>query len=250
MRMIIITASLSLLTLIDSLHAGSWLLADKHKLAGAAAGSGGRLVQLENPLEQTTNLNVGEENILELPIGWKNCGKPDDLFKLRSFTISPDPPRRSQVLTIQVVGTLLESLNGGHVNYTVQLGVVPIPIVQDSINLCETLKMEPNLPHCPLESGEWNVTHKVEIPREVPFGHYSIQASGWTDDNRQVFCVEGTTIISLLQQQQEELSSLSPSNQSIDQGEGEGSAELTNHHHHNQLDDGDWNHQVEFTGKV
>jgi hypothetical protein len=136
-----------------------------------------------------------DEEEPEMPEGWRSCGTPDDVFQVYSLKITPDPPKRSQNLRVQVTGYLAEELTTGSMNYTVKFGV--IPIVQDTMELCEALKMEPKLPQCPLHGGEWDVTHEVEMPREIPFGTYTIRSTASTSDGRQIYCVEGSTTIGI-----------------------------------------------------
>lgn len=144
-------------------------------------------------------LDALNEDEPEMPKGWSNCGSSDDLFALRSFTLSPDPPRRSRMLSVRVAGDLATALTGGTLNYTVTFGI--IPIVQDSLSLCEALALEPKIPQCPLRSGEWDVRHEVEMPREVPFGRYNVRAAAWDLEGRQIFCVEGATVIGIMMAQ-------------------------------------------------
>ncbi|PJF17547.1 putative fungal zinc cluster transcriptionfactor [Paramicrosporidium saccamoebae] len=144
-------------------------------------------------------LDALNEDEPDMPKGWSNCGSSDDLFSLHSFTLTPDPPRRSQMLSVRVAGNLATPLAGGTLNYTVTFGI--IPIVQDSLSLCDALALEPKIPQCPLRSGDWDVRHEVELPREVPFGKYKVRAAAWDVEGRQIFCVEGTTVIGIMMAQ-------------------------------------------------
>lgn len=140
-------------------------------------------------------LSLDEEGAPRLPRGWENCGDEDDLFRLHSLSLTPDPPRRASMLKVNVAGELLEPLMTGRVNYTVRFGI--IPIVKDSVELCEALRMEPKIPQCPLRSGLWNVTHEVELPAETPFGKYSIEAAAWNRLGKRIFCLRGSTTVGL-----------------------------------------------------
>lgn len=139
--------------------------------------------------------NHHQKDIPVLPKGWTSCGKSDDVFQLESFTITPEPPKRGTFVTINVKGNLLHELDGGKLNYTVKFGI--IPIVKDSMELCEALKMEPGIPQCPLRKGKWDVTHDVEVPMETPFGRYSITASAWDKEGKEIFCLQGETTLGL-----------------------------------------------------
>ncbi len=130
-----------------------------------------------------------------MPSGWELCDQTDDLFQLEVFNVSPDPPRRGQFMSIHVKGHLLEALEDGTVEYTVRYG--GIPIVHDKQPLCEALALEPSLPQCPLRAGKWNIKRQIDLPYAVPFGKYSISAVGWNPQGERIFCVEGTTVLSL-----------------------------------------------------
>jgi hypothetical protein len=172
--------------LFGAIHCAEWSGADEIA----------QFMQEDPTVDALELLDVMDDDEPEMPKGWSNCGTTNDLFQLGTFSMTPDPPRRSSTLSVRVAGTLAEQLTGGRLNYTVSFGI--IPIVQDSIELCEALKLEPKIPQCPLRSGEWDVTHHVEMPREVPFGRYVIRAAAWNNDGREIFCVEGTTVIGIM----------------------------------------------------
>lgn len=175
----------------------------------------------------------GDDGEASLPKGWHNCGTHEDLFHIHAFSMTPDPPKRSRQLAVRVAGELSETLQGGLLNYTVMYGV--IPIVQDSLELCEALRMEPKIPQCPLKGGNWDVTHEVEMPREVPFGRYTVKAQAWSPQGKRIFCVEGTTVIGIMTNKEDD--DVLPLGK--DSAIAEEDAQLFN-------DDGIWNQQVEF----
>lgn len=161
----------------------------------------------ELAIKEKTNLGIAAtesgsdaEDEPKLPKGWASCSSPSALFQLHSITLSPDPPRRSNLLRINIRGNLAVPITTGLFNYTVRYGI--IPIVKDSMELCDALRMEPRIPQCPLRSGAWDVTHTVELPKETPFGRYSVEAAAWHADGREIFCLKGTTVIGLLSMKQ------------------------------------------------
>jgi len=131
-----------------------------------------------------------------MPAGWRNCGSPADIFQLKSLEVQPDPPKRGKELIVSVKGALSKPLDGGHIEYEVSLGA--IPLVKDKLPLCEALKLEPGLPQCELRAGDWEVSHRTELPIQIPFGTYRIAAQGFDLDGKRIFCVTGSTTIKLL----------------------------------------------------
>lgn len=123
------------------------------------------------------------------PVSWTDCGTPDDLFRLEGITLSPDPPRRSAPLTVNVKGYLREQLDEGVVEYEVKFG--GFKLATGSLDGCPALKEEPALPQCPVQPGPINVTHTVQLPWHIPPGKYLINAKGKRSaDGKQIFCVD------------------------------------------------------------
>ncbi|NBO24991.1 MAG: hypothetical protein EBU93_07165, partial [Chlamydiae bacterium] len=82
------------------------------------------------------------------PILWTNCGDPaTDLFQLESIVVSPDPPRRSAPLTVNIRGYLKETLDEGRIDYVAKFG--GFTLASGNLDGCPTLHQEPDLPQCP-----------------------------------------------------------------------------------------------------
>lgn len=131
------------------------------------------------------------------PVSWVSCGRDDDLFSFESLEISPDPPRRSSPLTVNVTGYLKEAIDEGVVEYEAKFG--GFTLATGKLDGCPTLKKEPNLPQCPVAAGRINVTHSVELPWHVPPGRYLINAKGKRSvDGKQIFCIDLDVLIDLI----------------------------------------------------
>lgn len=74
-------------------------------------------------------------------------------------------PNRGANLTIDVVGTLLETVKeGAYVNLQVKYGL--IRLVNTKADLCEQVK---NIDlECPIKKGKTTITKDVTLPKEIP----------------------------------------------------------------------------------
>ncbi|KAJ3334374.1 Phosphatidylglycerol/phosphatidylinositol transfer protein [Blyttiomyces sp. JEL0837] len=94
-----------------------------------------------------------------------SCGKPEDIFQPQSIILSPDPPRRGQPLTVEIIGELTEDVvDGASADVQVKLGV--IKLLDQSLDLCKEVGQIGR--ECPIEKGHQEIRHTVDIPREVP----------------------------------------------------------------------------------
>ncbi|KAJ4453755.1 putative phospholipid transfer protein [Paratrimastix pyriformis] len=98
---------------------------------------------------------------------WTNCGKDSDHFHMSSITLSPDPPRIGQNVTIDVKGSLDEAVTGGDAELLVKFFGVKLLDLKKPV--CE---MDPQTYPCPIAAGPWGVHQDVEIPSATPKGHY------------------------------------------------------------------------------
>lgn len=148
------------------------------------------------PKEHCGNGNGNDDAEQEMPQGWESCATDHDLFRLETLRITPNPPRRGKTLQVHLVGTLLEDIDAGTVDYTVAFGKVPI--LKDSVDLCSLLAEERSLPQCPLGKGKWIVDYTAKLSNMIPFGQFQISAKGWDSQGREIFCINGATSIAVL----------------------------------------------------
>ncbi|KAJ6088802.1 MD-2-related lipid-recognition [Penicillium sp. IBT 16267x] len=140
------------------------------------------------PLQTSTQdlISVPGENPLVY------CGNPDSYsLKIDSVTLSPNPPKAGQKLTITASGTVGETIvEGAYVNLVVKYGL--ITLISQTADLCEQLG---NVDlKCPLEKGKMVLTKEVELPKQIPPGKYSVLADVYNDDDKQVTCLEANNI--------------------------------------------------------
>lgn len=98
---------------------------------------------------------------------WRDCGIPTDPIQIESITISPDPPRPGQDLTVKVNAQVSETIeDGAYADVTVKLGL--IKLLEKHFDLCEEARIANATVQCPVESGSYTVQHTVALPREIP----------------------------------------------------------------------------------
>lgn len=56
--------------------------------------------------------------------------------------------------------------------------------------MCSTLKMEPQVPQCPIKAGIWKVQVNTEIPSHVIPAVYGIEAELWDQDKNRINCIK------------------------------------------------------------
>lgn len=135
------------------------------------------------------------------PVSWTLCSSPGALFHLESLDLSPDPPQRSSPLTVHVRGLLKERIESGWLNLSASFG--GLQLVKRTEDGCSLLAKEGgSLPQCPIEAGEIDVTHTVQLPWHVPPGRYLIDVNVETkDDHREVLCLKLDVAIDLIRQE-------------------------------------------------
>lgn len=65
-----------------------------------------------------------------------------------------------------------------------------ITIIKQTADLCDTVK---NVDlKCPIEKGKTTITKKVDLPKQIPPGKYSVIADAQTKDEDRVTCLTAT----------------------------------------------------------
>ncbi|KAM0718857.1 hypothetical protein Q7P37_005929 [Cladosporium fusiforme] len=149
-------------------------------LATASAGSffGGPEVALDD------SLSVPGDNPLQ------HCANPkDDILTIESVDLSPNPPKAGTTLSITAKGDLAEDVEeGAKVHLQVKYGL--ITIIKQEADLCNTVK-EVDL-ECPIKKGETALTKKVELPKQIPPGKYTVLADVISKDDKKITCLTAT----------------------------------------------------------
>ncbi|RUS22186.1 ML domain-containing protein [Endogone sp. FLAS-F59071] len=119
------------------------------------------------------------------------CGSPDDILRIEYIHITPDPPVKGEELTVDFKGYLKEQVEeGSMIDVTVKYGA--IKLLHKQFDLCEQAQQVNRT--CPIEEGDFNLIHTVELPKDIPPGKYTVLAKVFTEDVRQITCLNGVVI--------------------------------------------------------
>lgn len=116
---------------------------------------------------------------------WSNCGKSDDIVKINSLKVSPDPPKKGPI-SISGNVTTSKDIMKGNIRIKATYGV--IPLLDETVDLCDTLK-QVNMT-CPLSAGTYALTQSATIPSEAPKGHYKGSVVGTDSNGDELFCID------------------------------------------------------------
>ncbi|KAF1813154.1 phosphatidylglycerol/phosphatidylinositol transfer protein precursor [Eremomyces bilateralis CBS 781.70] len=115
------------------------------------------------------------------------CDDPSrDILKIDQVDLFPNPPQPGATLTIAASGTLKQDVeDGAKVHLRVKYGL--ITLINQDANLCEQIK---NVDlQCPLKAGALTFTKDVNLPREIPPGHYTVLADVLSKDGKKITCL-------------------------------------------------------------
>ncbi|KAA8650640.1 hypothetical protein EYZ11_002801 [Aspergillus tanneri] len=120
------------------------------------------------------------------------CTDPaSDVIQIESVDLSPNPPLPGQTLIIKAKGTLQKKIEkGAYVLLQVKYGL--ITLIKQQADLCDQI-VNVDL-KCPLEEGDMSLTKKVDLPRQIPPGKYSVHADVFTKDDERITCLEAKNI--------------------------------------------------------
>lgn len=115
------------------------------------------------------------------------CNNPVDyLLKIGSVDLSPNPPQPGQSLSIKATGDFGEEVGDGFtMHLKVKYGL--ITLINQDTDGCQIIK-KGNL-DCPLQKGEMNLTKEVDLPSQIPPGHYTVLADVFTEDLVPITCL-------------------------------------------------------------
>ncbi|KAL4979958.1 Phosphatidylglycerol/phosphatidylinositol transfer protein [Aspergillus desertorum] len=120
------------------------------------------------------------------------CSEPSgDLLEIQSVDLAPNPPKAGTTLAIRAAGNLHERIEAGaYVVLEVKYGL--ITLLRQTADLCEQLT---NVDlQCPLEEGPMVLTKEVQLPQQIPPGHYTVHADVYTKDNKRITCLDAKNI--------------------------------------------------------
>ncbi|KAH7911964.1 ML domain-containing protein [Hygrophoropsis aurantiaca] len=120
---------------------------------------------------------------------YANCGLPSDPIQIHSISVSPDPPKPGQDLTVKVVGEATEVVEeGAYADVVVKLGL--IKLLQRRFDVCEEARSANASVQCPVTKGEYTVEHTVALPKEIPRAKFTVGVRGYTADDDDLVCLD------------------------------------------------------------
>ncbi|KAG2118442.1 ML domain-containing protein [Suillus clintonianus] len=123
--------------------------------------------------------------------GWsyEDCGSSSDAIQVKSISLSPDPPKPGQDLTVTVVGTAQQRIeDGAYADVVVKLGL--IKLLSKSFDVCEEARSANASIQCPIDEGEYTVVQTVALPKEIPQAKFSVSVRGYTVEDEDMLCLD------------------------------------------------------------
>ncbi|KEP48028.1 phosphatidylglycerol/phosphatidylinositol transfer protein [Rhizoctonia solani 123E] len=119
---------------------------------------------------------------------YTDCGLPTDGVQIESIKLSPDPPQIGKDLTITARGVVTERIEeGAYADVIVKLGLVKL--LHKRFDLCEEARKNNVTVQCPVEPGEYEVVHTVQLPRETPRAKFTVNVNAFTSDEEDLACL-------------------------------------------------------------
>ncbi|KIY50597.1 hypothetical protein FISHEDRAFT_39003 [Fistulina hepatica ATCC 64428] len=141
-----------------------------------------------SPLLQNSLVTDGDVNVQE-SWGYVDCGLPEYPIQLESITVSPDPPKPGETLTVTVKAEVFELIEeGASADVTVKLGLVKL--LQKQFDICEEARNANATVQCPIEPGNYTVVQSVDLPKEIPPAKFVVSVRGYTVDEDDLACVD------------------------------------------------------------
>ncbi|KAG1899139.1 ML domain-containing protein [Suillus fuscotomentosus] len=120
---------------------------------------------------------------------WSDCGSPAHVVQLKSISLSPDPPKPGQDLTVTVVGTAQQRIeNGAYADVVVKLGL--IKLLSKTFDVCDEARNANATIQCPVEEGDYTVVETVALPKEIPQAKFTVAVRGYTADEDDMLCLD------------------------------------------------------------
>ncbi|KAH9175352.1 ML domain-containing protein [Lactarius sanguifluus] len=144
---------------------------------------------LSTPQQQQLVTNQGSPVHATEGWSWEDCGSPTDSIQIDSISVSPDPPKPGQDLTVRVKASAQERVeDGAYADVQVKLGL--IKILQKQFDLCEEARNANTTVQCPIEKGNYEVEQTVALPKEIPQAKFNVNVQAYTIDDDDLFCVK------------------------------------------------------------
>ncbi|KAF9015274.1 ML domain-containing protein [Cyathus striatus] len=120
---------------------------------------------------------------------WEDCGVESDLVQIDSISVTPDPPKPGQDMTVTVVGsTSVEIEYGAIADVTVKMGL--IKLLKKTFDICDEARNANASVQCPVQPGKYTVEQTVSLPKEIPPAKFIVDVQGYTADEENLLCLK------------------------------------------------------------
>jgi ML domain len=120
---------------------------------------------------------------------WEVCGSRQEAVVLKEINVKPDPPVPGQNLTVYAKGIVNEDIEPGtYADVVVKLGF--IRLLSKRFDVCELAEENDAELKCPKKQGEYEITHTVELPREIPPARFNVHVNGKTQADVDLMCLD------------------------------------------------------------
>lgn len=120
---------------------------------------------------------------------WSVCGSQQEAVVLKSVDVKPDPPIPGQNLTVHATGTVNHDITQGtYADVVVKLGF--IRLLSRRFDICQLAEDNDAELKCPLKPGEYELTHTVELPKEIPPAKFNVHTTGKTAQDNDLLCMD------------------------------------------------------------
>ncbi|KAJ7635262.1 MD-2-related lipid-recognition domain-containing protein, partial [Roridomyces roridus] len=122
--------------------------------------------------------------------GYTDCAGADlDAVQIQSISVSPDPPKIGEKLTVIIDAEVKEVIEeGANADVTVKFGRIKLP--KTRFDLCEEARKANAMISCPVEPGVYQIVQSVDLPKEVPKAKYTIDVDAYTVTEHPMACLE------------------------------------------------------------
>ncbi|KDQ63665.1 hypothetical protein JAAARDRAFT_148241 [Jaapia argillacea MUCL 33604] len=135
-----------------------------------------RLVPTDTPIRTTAGWD------------WADCGLPTDPVQIESISVTPDPPKPGEDLTVNVKAIVVEDVaEGAYADVVVKLGLVQL--LKKRFDVCEEARNANASVQCPVSAGPYDITQTVALPREIPQAKFTVAVRGYTAEEDDMLCL-------------------------------------------------------------
>jgi len=117
---------------------------------------------------------------------WTNCGSSSDDLTIDTVSITPDPPKIGQTLTIVATGSLSTTVTGGSAFVSIIYDGF-LPVLNNTFALC-TLANQIGV-KCPLAQGPVGFKVSQAIPAVAPSGSYGGKIVATDQNGKEIACI-------------------------------------------------------------